>query len=253
MTHPATIDRDEELALFDSMLAGKTEERILLIQAESGWGKSELLRAFAHRCPTGIRFAEIDFKGGGTSLAELFSRLCDKLGGWDRFPKLKTELQSIVHPSINVASNLIVGQNQIEMYLGGRDEQERQARLSTLTDSFFADLRTLGKSLLIFDTFEKSDDVIQKWLADSFLSRAQNSPNLFIVVGGRRVPVETLEWEYLHIPLSGISYEHWHRYAENIGVIDTLDFIRGCCSLCRGHPLKMKTHIDGLARQRQMA
>ncbi len=244
MTHQSPVDREKEIARFDLMLAGKTEERILLVEAPSNWGKSILLREFGHRRPSDMYFANIDFKVGTTSLAELLSRLCDKLGGWKHFPNLRAELHSIVHPSLNVARNMMVGQNQIEVYLGGRDEQERQVRLSTLTDAFFTDLRSLGKTLIILDTFERSDEVIQKWLTDAFLPRAFHSPKLYIVVGGQRIPERTIEWDCEYIPLDGITHEHWHRYAQSIGVIVEIEYLRICCDFCKGNPYQMKSYID---------
>ena len=161
MMRTLSIDRENEIALFDSMLAGETEKRILLVQAESGWGKSFLLREFARRRQQPIAFGDLDFKGGGTSLAELFSRLCDKLGGDKKFPKFQTQMHDITHSSLKVAGNPMIGQNQINIYLGSRDEQERQIKLSALTDAFFADLRAFDKALLIFDTYEKSDESIR--------------------------------------------------------------------------------------------
>lgn len=252
MTRSITIDREPELALFDSVIAGTADDRILLIEAASGVGKTALIREFDHRHPKNIRFAKIDFKGSSTSLADMLSRLCDTLG-WDHFPTLTAEVKSITTPSVNVSSNMMLGQNQIEVYLSGRDEQEREMRRTVLTDSFFADLRKLGKTILIFDTFEQCDDVIAKWIAGAFLSRAHRSPHLAVIVAGQRVPEQTIEWECHHHKLKGISHEYWHQYAQSIGATVTLEFIKGCCSLCNGHPMTMKTHIDGMAQPKGLA
>lgn len=251
MTPDVSIDREEQIAFFDSMLAGETKEQILLINAESGWGKSSLLREFAKRRPLTIAFGSFDFRVGGTSLAELFSRLCDKLGGEKNFPKFRGQLHNIIHTSLNITGNQMEGQNQINIYLKGRDEQERQIKLSTLTEAFFDDLRAFDKALLIFDTYEKGDEIIQKWLADAFLPRAYYSPNLYTVIGGQKIPEPTIEWDCKNFSLTGIPYEHWHQYAQSIGVTVTIDFMIGCHSMCNGMPLTMKQHIDRLALQRQ--
>jgi len=113
MTSAKPIDREAEFALFDSMLKEEIEERILLIEAGSGWGKSILLREFARRRPQNCKFAKIDFKIRGISLAELLSRLCDKLE-WKHFSTLRSELQSITRPSLSVGRNTLIGQNQIQ-------------------------------------------------------------------------------------------------------------------------------------------
>ena len=91
MTRVANVDRDNEIALFEAMLAGKTSERILVVCAESGWGKSILLREFERRCLANIpHFAKLDFKSC-TSLAETLSHLCDSLG-WSNFPHFRADV-----------------------------------------------------------------------------------------------------------------------------------------------------------------
>lgn len=245
MTRQTPIDREEELQIFKEMMSGKTEERIFLIEAQSGMGKTVLLGEFGYCKPKKIAFAKIDFKGGNTSIAELFSRLRDKLGGEGKFPNLGKELKGIFKPTIDISTNLMFGKNQIEAYLTGRDEQERELRLSALTDAFFADIRALGKLLLIFDTYEKSDESVKKWLSDSFLSRVQNSPNIFVIIGGQVVPEENLEWECIRKPLGGIPHSHWYKYVENKGIFIHIEYIRACCDIYNGHPLKMKNYLDG--------
>ncbi|MCI0617665.1 AAA family ATPase [bacterium] len=246
MTRQIPVDRETEISDFIAMLSGKTEERILLIEAQSGMGKTILLAEFGYRTPKKIAFAKIDFKSGGTSIAELFSRLRDKLGGNSKFPNLGKELQGILNPSIDISSNLMLGKNQIEAYLSSRDDQERQVRLAALTDALFADMRTLGKLLLVFDTYEKSDESVNKWISDSFLSRVQNSRNIFVVIGGQVVPEDSLEWDCIRKPLKGIPYTYWHQYAESRGMTIHVEYIRACCDIYDGHPLKMKNYLDGV-------
>lgn len=245
MTREIPVDREDEIRDFTEMLSGKTEERILLIEAQSGMGKTILLGEFGYQKPKKIAFAKIDFKTGSTSIAELVSRLRDKLGGKSKFPNLGKELQGVLSPSISVSSNLMFGKNQIEAYLNAKDEQEHQVRLSALTDAFFADIRAFGKLLLIFDTYEKSDESVKKWISDSFLSRAQNSPNIYLVIGGQVVPEDNFEWDCIRRPLKGIPHEHWHQYAESKGMKFHAEYIRACCDIYEGHPLKVKSYLDG--------
>jgi len=245
MAREIPVDREEELEIFKTMLSGKNEERILLIEAQSGMGKTILLGEFDHSKPKRIAFAKIDFKGGGTSIAELFYRLRDKLGREIKFPNLDKELKGILNPTIDIKSNMMLGKNQIDAYLSSRDDQEREMRLSALTDALFKDLRNLGKVLIIFDTFEKSDGSIKKWLADSFLSRVQNSPNTFVVIGGQEVPEDNLEWDCIRRPLKGIPHNHWQKYAESQGIIIHIEYVRACCDIYSGHPLKIKNYLDG--------
>lgn len=249
MSRAAPVDRELELGLFERMLAGETPERILLVSAESGWGKSELLREFAHRCPTELHYAPLDFKAGGIGLAELLSRLRDSLG-LAHFPTLNAAVTQLANPTINIPGNVLIGQNTIEVALNAPDEQTREARRAALTTAFFADLRAMGKVLLVFDTFEKCDEGIKVWLGGTFLNHAHRSPNLVVVIAGQKVPEATIDWEHQHIPLKGIAAEHWHRHAQANGIAVSLDWINGCCHALQGHPLKMAELLNSLQERR---
>lgn len=245
MKRESPVDGEEELEIFNTMLSGKTEERILLIEAQSGMGKTILLGEFVHRKPKRFTFAKVDFKGGGTSISELFFRLRDKLGRSAKFPNLEKELKNVLNPSIDIKSNVMVGKNHIDAYLSARDEQEREMRLSSLTEALFTDLRTFENLLIIFDTFEKSDDSVEKWITDFFLSRIQNSPNVFVVIGGQKVPEDNFEWDCIKRSLKGIPPEHWTKYVNSKGMKIHDEYIRACCKIFGGHPLNIKTHLDG--------
>ena len=250
MTRPLHIDREKEIAFFEAVLAGQTEGRILLVEGESSWGKSILLREFIRCKPKDFHFADIDFKAGGTSLTEFLSRICDKLGQ-ERFPCLREELHNISHGPFNIMRNLMVGRNRISLFVPQRDEQENQARISALTDTFFSDVRKIGKAIIILDTFEKANENIQKWLTDAFLPRVQLSPNLYVVIGGQRIPELSMEWQCEHILLGGISHEYWYQYAVSLGVSVDIEYIRGICDFTKGNPYAMKNYIDGFIVQRR--
>lgn len=249
MLKSVSVDRDEELALLDAMLTSQTLERILLICAESGWGKSILLREFEHRRPAHIPFVKLDFKSC-TGLTETFSHLCDALG-WDHFPYFKAAIRAFVQPiQISIEHNVLVGQNQIALALGGPDEQTREARRSDLTNAFFADLRALGELLLLFDTFERGDETVKSWLTSSFLPRAHRSPQLFVVVAGQRVPEQAFDWECCDLPLGPIAPEHWLIFAQSLGIQElNLELIRNCWHTHHGHTLRMAEALQAFAPQ----
>ena len=248
MTRIANVDRENELALFEAMLAGQTGERILLMCAESGWGKSILLREFERRRPTNIQhFAKLDFKSC-TGLAETLSHLCDALG-WGNFLHFQAAVQAIVQPmQVNVAQNVMIGQNQIAVALGGPDQQTSEARRADLTNALFADLRALGRVLLLLDTFEKGDEGVQAWLSGSFLPRAQRSPELYVVLAGQRVPEQSLDWDCCDLPLGPIAPEHWLAYAQSLGIQGlSLELIQNCWHTYRGHTITIASALQAFA------
>jgi hypothetical protein len=83
--HCPPADRDYELQFFDRLITGRISERIWLLEADTGMGKTTLLHEFVRHCPSEIACVPIDLKGGISGLHEIFYRLCDALG-WDHFP-----------------------------------------------------------------------------------------------------------------------------------------------------------------------
>jgi hypothetical protein len=78
--HCPPADRDYELQFFDRLITGRISERIWLLEADTGIGKTTLLREFVRHCPSEIACVPIDLKGGISGLHEIFYRLCDALG-----------------------------------------------------------------------------------------------------------------------------------------------------------------------------
>jgi hypothetical protein len=81
-------------------------------------------------------------------------------------------------------------------------------------------------------------------MGGTFLHHAHRSPNLIIVIAGRKVPEATIDWEHRHISLGGIAAEHWHQHAKAQGIAVSLDWIEGCWHMCKGHPLQMVQAIN---------
>jgi hypothetical protein len=244
------IDREDELALITRLASGETPARIALIEAPGGMGKSELLREFKARCSHHFPIVVVDFKGGGLTLADVLFHICDTLN-WSRFSTLTRTVQRIVQPAtINVTRNLLLGQNEISIALAGPDEQTREQRRSQLTAALISDLRDLGRVILVFDTFEECDPLLQPWFASVFLPAAHRSSRLSVIVAGRCTPEPTQMWDAEILPLAEIAPEHWQDYALAVGVSLTLEFIRGCCVALGGHCLAIAQTIESQGGQR---
>ena len=239
------VDREDELNLLQRLVDGQTPIRIALIQAESGMGKSELVREFVSRLlPRQLTYVVIDFKGGGLSLADVFFHLGDTLG-WKQFPTLTTSIQRLAQPTtVNITGNVQIGQNEISVALYAPDEQTRDARRADLTNGLIIDLRRLERGVLIFDVFEKCDPTLQPWFASVFLPAIHRSPNLTVIIAGQITPEQTQMWECEHLTLPGIAPEHWQEYANAVGATVTLDFIRGCCVALKGRCINIAQVLE---------
>ena len=87
-------NREEELAFFAGMVAGTSDERILLLEAGGGMGKTTLMAEFVRHCRAEkVPCVPVDLKGG-PGLHEILARLCDGLG-WEGFPTLATRVEEL--------------------------------------------------------------------------------------------------------------------------------------------------------------
>jgi hypothetical protein len=246
MSDSPPANREDELRRFDLMMIGETDKRFLILQADGGMGKTTLLAEFMKRCPTHTSCAAIDLKGKSIGLHEVLYKLCDALK-WEHFPTFAACVEGQGLGRVIIADNVIIGRSGIEVALRAPDEGDRAARRAELTRAFFTDLRTIRRRLLlIFDTFDDAPPDVQEWLQSSFLTFACNTPDLIVVIAGRVVPKESIEWGRFciyHSLLPIPNPEPWQVYADHIGAVLHLDGIRVLCDLLEGHPFKMATAL----------
>jgi hypothetical protein len=95
-------NREEELAFFAGMVAGTGGERILLLEAGGGMGKTTLMAEFVRHCGAEkVACVPINLKGE-PGLHEVLARLCDGLG-WDAFPAFAARVEELGREGRRVA------------------------------------------------------------------------------------------------------------------------------------------------------
>lgn len=245
---PPRVDREEELKLLKRLAQGEEKSRIVLIHAESGMGKSALLREIKSQFEKEVLHVFVDFKGGGLNLADILFNICDSLE-WEKFPALTSAIRTIVQPvHVNIKDNILIGQNDIAVALNAPDQHTREMRRAEITMAFVTDLRKFEQITLIFDVFEKCDEYLQAWFSSVFLPAIQrsskNSPQMSVIIAGQIVPEETQMWECEQIVLGEIAPEYWQEYAEAIGAKVNLEFIRGCCFALKGKSIDIALAIE---------
>lgn len=236
MTHLVRprVNREDELKLLHRIARSEGDSRIVLIHAESGMGKSELLREIKSQFKKDVLHVFVDFKGGGLNLADILFNICDTLG-WKKFPALTSTIGNIVRPlTVNIKDNILIGQNDIAVALNAPDQHTREMRRSEITMAFISDLREFRQITLIFDVFEKCDEYLQAWFSSVFLPAIHRSPRASVIIAGQIVPEQTQMWECEHMVLGEIAPEHWQDYADAIGAKVNIEFIRGCCAALKG-------------------
>lgn len=251
MTRRLVADRGPELAFFDRLVAGECDECILLVEAESGLGKSHLLREFERRCPPGVTGVTVDFKGG-LGLADTLYLLGRGLGAAS-LPQFNAQVADIVHPErVTVARNVLIGRAEIQVALSAPDEETRRSRRAALTDAFFDDLAALGRRVVfIFDTLNEAAPDAREWLLGVFLGHLRHCQNAAAVVAGQPPLEERSTWaaRCKFVRLEGITAaEDWRAGLLALDLSLAFETIQAYCVLYDGHPLHVRAALDKFIR-----
>jgi hypothetical protein len=231
-------DRKPELELFRDMLADKIDTRILLIRADGGRGKTNLLARLAHECADDLCVIRYDLKNAIKGTAQILGLFRDKLGV-DALPRFHAALGDL-DPNINITNNTTLGKLDISVFLNV-DEQTKKMRLERLEAAFFDDLRAACSNIVvIFDTFDLAPEDLQKWLSGSLLHYATTIPQLRVVIGGRCVPAPTIEeWEEIcarHELHEIQDVDAWHVFAQETHLPFSRDAVKAFVMMGQGIP-----------------
>jgi|CXWK01.1.fsa_nt_gi hypothetical protein len=247
-------------ALFDLLLTADTRERILLLEGESGTGKSTLLFVCLDSAGA-IRQVRFSFKETAISVNEVFYRAGDMLG-WEHFPRFLTRVDEMATTRVQVQGNPQVGiNNKLEVALTGEKIEDQDVRLAELTKAWFADVALFHDDVLfVFDHFEKAGTPVQRWLSGPFLARAAGTPRLRVVIAGQLVPEgDNIEWGGCcrASKLTGVpEARHWLPVVQalnrHVGDLDLLSFLSGICLVHKGRPDAIMNSIMDLPELRPL-
>ncbi|HEY6345751.1 MAG TPA: serine protease [Bryobacteraceae bacterium] len=207
-------DRKAEFELFQRMITGKSTERILLLEGESGFGKSTLMDELMNYAqPLGVAVGRADCKGGA-SLSDVFDSLLFSLP------------QALFPQTRETAGN---------------------QRFFVMADEI-ADLER--PVVLQIDTWEDAGDPIRQWVTKTLFPAVPANPGLVVVIAGNS-KVEPLTKACpaglcARHPLKPIlSTDDWHDYAvrrwPNTGL--TTDHITALVLRNRGIPINVETDL----------
>ena len=150
---PEWADRAREWPIIEDLLAGRLRERILLIEGDSGFGKSALLRqTVVYARQLDIPSVQVDFKGSTMNIEDILGQFDLDLG--PQLPNFSRETPGKTH-------------------------------------MLRKDLRALRRPiLLVFDSYEAVADnhIIANWLSQQILTEVETALGVCVLIAGQRVP-----------------------------------------------------------------
>lgn len=242
----------DHLKRFEQLITGQALEKILLIQAPSGFGKSTLLRRFKHECQEKkFLVVPIPLKGADIGLPFLFDCVFQELGQ-DYFPNFAEKLEPMVGRGVNISKNWTFGKQQIEIALNV-DEATRKYHLMELQQAFFLDISKIsGKIVFLIDTFEAAPTEIQNWIESELLRATIRISHLSVVVAGQNIPDSTnIHWgdccQCLELqPIE--DDEAWYKFAIDIDLPLEREAVKAIARLLKGKPIDITNAFDQLAK-----
>lgn len=244
----------DEKDCFGKLFDAASSDQIMLVIGESGTGKTSLVNELIRIVPPGYIDIPIQLRGRTVDVAEIFNRVVEIVGK-SHFSNFSNEMATFGQaPTISVERNLVWNHSDISIALDNRNNDEREYRLSMLTDALFRDIAESGvKVLFVFDTFEEAGEDTQNWISGPFLARVARSINLCAVVAGQIAPSENnIEWGRCcggTRRLDGVfDAAHWMPIVDemkrSIPQVPELVYLAGICHAHRGNPSKIKKEID---------
>jgi hypothetical protein len=216
---PHLANRLKEWPAVVKLLAGRSQERILLFQGPSGLGKSALVReASRYAKELRVPVVQLDMKGGGLDFEGILGQFDLELG--EHLPNFSRE--------------------------GARK-----------THLLRKDLRGLRQTvLIIFDSYEScaGNQTVVDWINQQFLIEVETALGLAVIVAGQRVPDHSgarwRDWaQYLVLaPITEI--EHWQPWVEQ----HYPDFekkgadLNTVMMLAQGNPAVMSSAVETISK-----
>lgn len=248
-------NRTKEVQLFNQIVQGSFAKRILLIEAQSGLGKTWLLARFKHALPTNTLCVQVDLKSAQRGIPYIFSCVRSRLGE-ERFSRLNAAVQQYLSSGVEVSDTTMIGKdNQLSVVLSNVDESTRNFRLTELREAFFHDLRKIPQKLVfLFDSYDKAPTELADWLGGEFLGGVVETHKLIVVIAGQRIPQPTIEWMDLHhcCRLEAIlDREAWYQYSKDSKLPFNQDELKVAIDYFDGNPAEIVKMLETLVRKRQ--
>ena len=253
------VDRRDELQLFDDMLAGRREERILLVQAPSGLGKSLLMLEYGRMARrAGVPRAICDLRCVGVAPFDVLATVCDDWIGcpFDTFRRQVADLQR-PGADVTVRGVVQIGRPTIQVAMSDPNEGTRRERRRLVTQALMADVRAwLGgrrRAVLLLDSYDPPPSGVtpemRQWVEGALLPSVRRTPGLMAVVAGQTPPAVSAMWEEVccRMELPPLDDpDDWMEFVRAEQIPVSRQIVAAFCHEHGGHPVKVALALSAM-------
>ena len=257
MQMQAIANYTHELGLFQDLIDSGNQLNILMLQGESGSGKSHFIE-HCLKLDKELRYAHIKLENGGESVTTLFNVLGSKIGR-QSLPNFNETLADLVGEPMPDQDSM--WQMKLRRHLReiGKtaDLPTKLSYFQLLTDGWFADALNFEQPMLLaIDTYEKRSTEFENWLREEFLYGVAHTSKVNIIIGGQSLPATDAEWEAYSVThqLKGVSDpQDWLAWGEQVGLeLPSADVIMGICLALKGNPSAIVETLQSQAVQKDV-
>ena len=225
------MNLDNELDAFKKIATGEdTQTQLILVTGEGGMGKSYLLSLYQQVADEN-KLDVISFDlGPQFSVEKCIDQIVRRLGYkhfycYDEFLK----------------------ENPHEPFSPPKEESWQR----NLTRQFFMDLdnyTSVSSVAIFFDKYEKADPVFKNWLSQIFVPCISH-PIIAIISGRESIEPLPSSKGCRHFPLTGVTVDWYHRYAEDCKVELDSKVIDIVHKVLKGRPKDFVEYVKGQRSQ----
>lgn len=245
-----------ERMAFRALFSVDCAARILLLRGATGSGKTALLTTCQAESGANDNLIGIQLRGTAVNVAEIFSRSAGRIG-WQNLKNFEHCTKQLMGQSAKVLLSGVqqTGQsNSLHVALNVGDAADREYRQTLLTDAWFSDLVTLGRSItMVFDTYEQAPTEVKNWISGPLLGRVAEQQVLRVAIAGQSVPSPSIEWSSCHRlhELKGVNAAgEWLSVVQSLGKhipsTNALAWLSGICHAFNGKPSDIMKVIEAL-------
>lgn len=239
------VDRDEEKQRFRDIVTKQSPVRVLLIEAESGMGKSVLIQDFL-KTEACFRHALIDFKNASISFGDFLFKIRSQLGQ-NNFTMFDTICRDILQRANAPLLPTLLPSQLDGVLQRARDDDDHDQQMRQIFDALSSDLaslaRTTGKPVVILiDTFEGASESLQSWIGRVLVPRISSAEDVVWIITGQHTPAVELgdaNW-LLRQRLKPLAPEHCREYLMQIKIEWEEVLIKYIAKVSDGKPKKLQ-------------